>query len=76
MAQQTEHVTNNHTLTAVEWLQEVIINHLPHEQQMQLEGLFQQAKAMEKEQIIEAFDIGTNDENLIGKEYYNEIYNK
>jgi len=39
--------------TAVEFLQECLSIHLNHKQQMQFEGLFQQAKAMEKEQIIE-----------------------
>ena len=36
--------------TAVEFLQECLSSHLTHEQQMQFEGLFQQAKEMEKEQ--------------------------
>jgi hypothetical protein len=36
--------------TAVEWLQEALSIHLTFEQQMQFEGLFQQAKEMEKEQ--------------------------
>ena len=69
--------------TAVEWLQEVIINHLSHEQQMQLEGLFQQAKAMEKEQIEQAFidgDCGYSPDDgtmeRMAKDYYNETYNK
>ena len=61
--------------TAVEWLQEVIINHLSHEQQMQLEGLFQQAKAMEKEQIINAYEKGA-EESWDAEKYYNETYNK
>jgi hypothetical protein len=39
--------------TAVEWLQECLSLHLSHQEQMQFEGLFQQAKAMEKEQIKE-----------------------
>jgi len=33
-----------------------------------------QAKQMEKEQIIEAFEIGWKDEDRIGVEYYNETY--
>ena len=32
------------------------------------------AKQMEKNQIIDAFDIGCQDENRIGKEYYEEIF--
>jgi hypothetical protein len=31
---------------------------------------------MEKEQIIDAFEIGWKDEDRIGEEYYNETYNK
>jgi hypothetical protein len=37
-------------MTAVEWLQEALSIHLTFEQQMQFEGLFQQAKEMEKQQ--------------------------
>jgi len=37
--------------TAVEFLQECLSIHLSHQQQMQFEGLFQQAKEMEKEQM-------------------------
>jgi hypothetical protein len=73
MAQQTEHVTNNHTLTAVEWLVEQLIPENQHEGIM---DIIEDAKQREKEQIIDAFDNGTTDENLIGKEYYNETYNK
>lgn len=29
---------------------------------------------LEKQQIIQAFDIACEDENRIGKEYYNEIF--
>ena len=36
--------------------------------------IIEQAKQMEKEQIIEAFDTGCADENIIGVEYYNRIY--
>jgi hypothetical protein len=41
--------------TAVEWLQEPLENILTHEQQMQVIGLFHQALAMEKQQIIDSF---------------------
>jgi ribosomal protein S24E len=61
--------------TAVEWLQESLLNTLTHQQQMQVEGLFQQAKAMEKEQIKDAYANGSNDrlKNRV-IEYYNEKY--
>lgn len=36
----------------------------------------QQAKAMEREQIVDAFDIACSDEDRIGREYYNETYGK
>lgn len=58
--------------TAVEWL----FNQIPFEwssSKAAWESL-QIAKQMEKEQIIKAFDDGTEDENLIGIEYYNEKY--
>lgn len=61
--------------TAVEFLQEALS--LTFEQKMQFEGLFQQAKEMEKKQIIDAYDkaypydiIGYN----AAEQYYNEIY--
>jgi hypothetical protein len=37
-------------MTAVEWLQDCLNIHFTFEQQMQFEGLFQQAKEMEKQQ--------------------------
>ena len=40
--------------TAVEFLYEFVLLKLSNEQQMQFEGLFQQAKQMEKEQIVKA----------------------
>ncbi len=55
--------------TAVEWLVK----------ELNLEGYdhtVEQAKAMEREHIEDAFDTGTTDEDRIGKEYYNETYNK
>ena len=38
--------------------------------------IVEQAKEMEKQQIIDAFDNGTMDDNIIGDEYYNEKYVK
>ena len=40
--------------TAVQFLQDCLNIHFTFEQQMQFEGLFQQAKEMEKQQIIDA----------------------
>lgn len=58
--------------TAVEWLAENI--HLLHS--LKWNDIIEQAKAMEKEQIIDAFDTGTIDDNMIGNEYYNERFGK
>jgi len=64
--------------TAVEWLQEPLEHILTHEQQMQVIGLFQQAKAMEKEQIVDAFDNGAEEWTPIeysdGQHYYNHNF--
>lgn len=71
MAQQTESVTNIHTLTAVEWLVK----------ELKLEGYdytILKAKEMEKEQITFAYNDGA-DAIVAGKyksmeDYYNELY--
>jgi len=66
--------------TAVEFLYEFVLLKLTNEQQAQFEGLFNQAKQMEKEQIIESFKQGIaywNGEEwkLIDIEaYYNETF--
>ena len=39
-------------------------------------NIFDQAKAMEKEQIVDAFGDGDMDTLKLGKEYYNYLYNK
>jgi len=72
-------------MTAIEYVQRVIYIHLTHEEQMQFEGLFQQAKAMEKEQIMDAYDSGEanqyrceyimNCKDCSPEEFYNETYN-
>ena len=58
--------------TAVEWLIEqlpirVINSHLAE---------IAKAKTMEREQIIDAFDAGTIDDNIIGNEYFDQTFNK
>jgi hypothetical protein len=57
--------------TAVEWLAEKTA-----ELGYVSSDIFEQAKAMEKEQIEDAFDTGTTDDDRIGREYYNETYGK
>lgn len=67
--------------TAVEWLQESML--LSHEQQMQFEGLFQQAISIEKGQIMDAYCEGVNNldnieegDNIDWVGYYNKTYGK
>ena len=67
--------------TAVEWLQEALEHTiLTKEQIMQTIGLFEQAKEMEKQQIMDAYLIDgytdlTNDYWRIEfEEYYNETF--
>jgi len=64
-------------MTAIEWL----FIQLYEQFEMKGDGkemndILERAKEIEKEQIIDAFDTGTNDENRIGREYYNETYKK
>ena len=66
--------------TAVEWLVRQLSNEFIGEvflhRWSEVSHLIDKAKQMEKEQIIDAFDTGTMDDNLIGNEYYKETYNK
>jgi hypothetical protein len=66
-------------MTAVEFLQESLSIHFTFEQQMKFEGLFQQAKEMEKQQIIDAFNLGQQEEAkqlfwTKGNEYYEKNF--
>lgn len=59
--------------TAVEFLLEKLYN----EYRFEFSGtIVEHAKQMEKQQITDAFDAGTVDNNLIGNEYYKETYKK
>lgn len=69
--------------TAVEWLVNKIYMVIPNEERNFLEGLKQQAKQMEKEQISKAWDDGdyayfyskeTGRDFDNGEQYYNETY--
>jgi len=55
--------------TAVEWLRQEL---LKRDMDISIKDLFDQAKEMEKEQIIEAYCNG--DDNISAKQYYNETY--
>jgi len=54
--------------TAVEWLLEQV----PRIENIASFNIIEQAKAMEKEQIIEAYCNG--DDNISAKQYYNETF--
>lgn len=58
--------------TAVEWLFEQLPKKLHSHYKKQLD----QAKAMEKEQIIDAWDNGCEDDGIIdnAEQYYNETF--
>lgn len=59
--------------TAVEWLDRWFRDN-PEATHEEGNKALEQAKQMEKEQIIQAFDIACEDKDRIGKEYYNETY--
>ena len=65
--------------TAVEWLEDQYIKHSGN--LLEMGKSFEQAKAMEKEQIIEAFNQGNIYEgnffdrvNITAEQYYNETF--
>jgi hypothetical protein len=62
--------------TAVEWLVEEMINKLGSRIENTTEGceLFEQAKKMEKEQIINAFNYGQVDLGMETDEYCNNYF--
>jgi Zn-dependent oligopeptidase len=63
-------MSNNKQQTAVEWLFEQLPNKLkPH-----LKKELKQAKEMEKEQILKAYDAGDADRVYQPQQYYNETY--
>ena len=62
--------------TAVEFLYEFALLKLSNEQQMQFEGLFNQAKQMEKEQIKEAYNKNPQGYNHTAEHYYESKYGK
>ena len=61
--------------TAVEWLKEMLIDNKYLSKDA--EHLFEEAQAMEKEQIIDSFDEGCFDTNSWrAEQYYKETYGK
>jgi hypothetical protein len=64
--------------TAVEWLVEELTNGYYLDEQMK-QKIIEQAKEMEKEQIMDAFEAAEKDcgkDFLHGDLYYNETFNK
>ena len=59
--------------TAVEWLVEQLEQ---HHTSIDIKNtvVFQQAKAMEKEQIVETYNEGALDGLQLGEQYYNFVY--
>ena len=66
--------------TVVEWLEQALEGTiLTHEQIMQIIGLFEQAKEMHKQEIIDAcnqIEVIGLDHELPGEKYYNQTFNK
>jgi hypothetical protein len=58
--------------TAVEWFNDEILIHLNFDQRLYLKNIFQQAKEMEKEQMIELWNIAVTCESF--EQYYNENF--
>jgi hypothetical protein len=65
--------------TAVEFIESIIFG----EKEFSLSEIFEQAKEMEKEQIIDAYEEGCfdnildeNTDKLRAEQYYNETFNK
>ena len=48
---------------------------IPTDKEIQLHNLYAQAKAIEREQIIEAYDKNKMGRVDYGEQYYNETYN-
>ena len=64
---------SNNKQTAVEWLFKELLNSEPNI--LEWNKLLQQAKEMEKEQIIDAYNKGEfNDGFVAVEDYYNETY--
>jgi len=75
-------MTNNKQQTAVQWFLDQIIEHriiivdkTTYQVKYKHEILLEQAKEMEKEQIVDAYDYGSLRSGCEeGEEYYNETY--
>jgi len=57
-------------MTAVQWLEIAVQNKLASEMGPYFQEAFEQAKQMEKEQIVETYNEGALDGLQLGEEYY------
>ena len=71
----TRNMENNKSVTAVEWLFEKLWE--TPKDKFTWHSILEKAKAMEKEQIIDAYDKGEFNQgcNEDAEQYYNENYN-
>ena len=63
-------------MTAVEWLHEKLAKSELEDMQTNINLWFKQAKEMEKEQIIDAYDVPWVPNIKNGNDYYNETFKK
>jgi hypothetical protein len=62
-------------MTAVQWLEIAISNKLTSEMGPYFVEAFEQAKEMEKQQIVETYNEGALDGLQLGEQYYNFVFN-
>ena len=68
----TKHLINNMAQSSIEWLQQSMEIHLSHEQKIQFEGLYQQAKEMHEVEMHKCASSWRG--NKIDKYYFNRWY--
>ena len=62
-------------MTAVQWLEIAVQNKLKAEMGPYFAEAFEQAKEMEKKQIVETYNEGALDGLQLGEQYYNFVFN-
>jgi len=67
---------NQNKMTAVEYIKEKLLCDEYWYENMTFEQIFEQAKQMEKDQIIDAYDRGYDEYDIYrnGQNYYNETF--
>ncbi len=61
-------------MTAVQWLEIAVQNKLTSEMGPYFQEAFEEAKKMEKEQIVETYNEGALDGLQLGEQYYNFVF--